>query len=81
LREAVVTAHARKPGARDRPPIRRTRSREDEVPPDAADEAHGVLLALVDELAVLAADLWFAGRLECPSVEEEVPDDDDNQRR
>jgi hypothetical protein len=34
------------------------------------------ILALVDELAVLAADLWFKGKLDNFSVDEEPPDAD-----
>lgn len=39
---------------------------------DESDEQHSELV-LVDELAVLAADLWFSGKLDRPLGEE--PDD------
>jgi hypothetical protein len=43
---------------------------------EAAPEELPAMLALVDELASLAADLWFAGRLDDFSLEAEPPDDD-----
>lgn len=43
---------------------------------DAAPEELPAMLALVDELASLAADLWFAGKLDHFSLEEEPPDGD-----
>jgi hypothetical protein len=36
------------------------------------------ILALVDEIAVLAADLWFAGELDHFRVEKELPGAEDD---
>jgi hypothetical protein len=35
------------------------------------------MLALVDEIAVLAADLWFAGKLDGPPTNQDRPHEDD----
>jgi hypothetical protein len=43
---------------------------------EAAPEELPAMLAFVDELASLAADLWFAGKLDHVSLEAEPPDGD-----
>jgi len=43
---------------------------------EAAPEEQPTMIALVDELASLAADLWFAGKLDDFSLEEEPRDGD-----
>jgi hypothetical protein len=43
---------------------------------EAAPKELPAMLALVDELASLAADLWFAGKLDHFSLAEEPPDGD-----
>ena len=50
-------------------------ARECEV--KAARQEPSAILALVDDLAVLAADLWFEGKLEKFPVHEEPLDADD----
>jgi hypothetical protein len=44
---------------------------------DEAGETNHGILALVDELAILAAELWFAGKLEPFPPDEESDDDED----
>ncbi len=43
------------------------------APPEPSD-----ILALVDDIAVLAADLWFAGELDHFRVEKELPGGEDD---
>jgi hypothetical protein len=43
---------------------------------ESPEQQMATILALVDELALLAADLWFAGRLDPLPLEPE-PDDED----
>lgn len=45
---------------------------------EAAPPEAPAILALVDALAVLAADLWFAGELDQFHGEEELPDAEDD---
>jgi hypothetical protein len=49
------------------------------TPFDEANEDRSVILALVDELAFLAAELWFAGKFDHCGPEEESPDVDDDE--
>ena len=70
-----MTAKAR-PRAPDGPGLRRANPR-DAPSDDDASEHRAARLALVDELAVLAADLWFAGQLDLFPVHEEAADGDD----
>lgn len=63
-----MTARAKAYCASEGPSIRRATFRGN---PPARDEEKEVVLALVDELAVLAAELWFAGRLDRFPMEEE----------
>jgi hypothetical protein len=44
----------------------------------AAAPGRRAMLSFVDELASLAADLWFAGKLEFFPAEEEPADGDDD---
>jgi hypothetical protein len=53
------------------PPTNERTIVEPSVVHDAEDDEEGRLMALVDELAVLAADLWFAQKLAPPAIEEE----------
>ncbi len=53
-----------------------TRERGGQPPNEAAPQNLAAMLALVDELAALAADLWFAGNLDHFPIDEEPPDDD-----
>jgi hypothetical protein len=43
---------------------------------ESPQQQTATILALVDELALLAADLWFAGKLDAFPLEPE-PDDED----
>jgi hypothetical protein len=43
---------------------------------ESPEQQMATIVALVDELALLAADLWFAGRLDPLPLEPE-PDDED----
>ncbi len=48
-------------------------------PYTGADAERASILALVDELAVLAAELWFEGRLGDGRTEEETRDAEDDE--
>jgi hypothetical protein len=48
-------------------------------PCNSAEAERTSILALVDELAVLAAELWFAGKLEDRRAEEETPHVEDDE--
>lgn len=77
-REVIVTVNARRRRAREGPGVSRASPRDEVLSDAAAAEERSATLALVDELAMLAADLWFAGRLDRFPVQEEAPDGDDD---
>ena len=72
-----MTARARASRAREGPGLRRADAREAPAPSDGTGDQRSAILALVDDLAVLAADLWFEGKLEKFPVHEESLDADD----
>lgn len=72
----TATARTRPPPC-EGPGLRRTSAREVPVPDGATADQRPAILALVDELAVLAADLWFAGKLDQFPLEEEPADAED----
>jgi len=77
-REAIVTARAKAYRAREGPGLRRANACESAPSADATADQRSAILALVDELATLAADLWFAKKLENFPVHEESRDVDDD---
>ncbi len=73
-----MTVAAKERRAREGPGPRRATPREiARVGADSEDRQ--ALLSLVDDLAVLAADLWFAGRLDRFPVHEATVDEDEDQ--
>lgn len=60
------------------PGVVRARPRRRAEPAEVMTEERSAILALVDELAVLAADLWFAGKLDQFPLEEEPADAEDD---
>ena len=58
-------------------PIRRAVPRYVASPHTSLRDEQSAIVALVDELAILAADLWFAGKLY--SFSEEEPDNDSDR--
>lgn len=63
---------------REGPGLRRASAPDVLVPDGATADQRSAILALVDELAVLAADLWFAGKLDEFPLEEEPADAEDD---
>ena len=72
-----MTARVKERRAREGPGIRRADPPEIGLARADAEREHLELLKLVDDLAVLAADLWFAGRLDLFPVHKEAADGDD----
>lgn len=71
-----MAARAKQQRPSEAPGLRRTTERDCASAPDA--DAHRVaLLALVDDLAVLAADLWFSGQLDAVPTDEDPADEDE----
>lgn len=68
-----MAAPARERRAREGPGLHRVASPDDAR---ASDEARA-LAVLVDDLAVLAADLWFSGKLDAFPPDEDAADEDE----
>ena len=60
---------------RDVVPIRRAFPRHSASRQASLHNEESAIVALVDELAILTADLWFAGRLKSFSTQEELDND------
>lgn len=73
-----MTVNAKKRRAREGPAVHHARPRDESLSDAAAAEERTATLALIDELAALAAELWFAGRLDACLVQEEGRDDDED---
>ena len=69
-----MTTPARARRAREGPALRRAGALDDAPLRDARAGERSAILALVDELAILAADLWFAEKLDNFPVHEESAD-------
>jgi hypothetical protein len=71
------TERAAEPTTAGKAPVTATAGAEATSDGATAREQHAIV-ALVDELASLAADLWFAGKLDAFPPEKEPADGDDD---
>ncbi len=71
-----MTAKARAVRMRQHSAARPANTQDGAPPDEAAQRELSAMLAIADALASLAADLWFAGKLDRLPREEELGDDE-----